>query len=49
MKKIKEFSETHISKTTANFKFDMPSHVYRGHIICKFDRNQSSSYRDMRS
>ena len=50
MKKIRKFLERHISKTTwpIFLKFGMPSHVYGGHIIRKFDRNRFSSYRDMR-
>ena len=49
MKKIGQFLETHISKTAwpSFLKFGMPSHVYGEHKIRKFDRNQSSSYRDM--
>ena len=44
--KYEENLETNIS---ADFlKFSMPSHVYGGHKICKFDRNRSSSYRDTR-
>ena len=44
------FSEVHISKTTwpIFLKFGMPSRVYGGYKICKFNRNRSSSYRDMR-
>ena len=50
MKKIGQFSEAYISQTTKPifFKFDMQSLVYGGHKICKFDRNRSSGYRDMR-
>ena len=42
--KIGQFSETHISKITwlIFLKFGMPSHVYGGHKIRKFDRNWSS-------
>ena len=50
MKKIGQFLETHISKTTwpIFLKFSMPSRVYGGHKIHKFDRNWSSSYRDLK-
>ena len=49
MKKIGKFSEAYILQTTKPifFKFGMRSRVYGGHKICKFDRNQSSGYRDM--
>ena len=49
MKKIGQFSEAYNLQTTKLmfFKFGMQSCVYGGHKICKFDRNQSSSYRDM--
>ena len=44
MKKIGQFLETHISKTTwlIFFKFSMPSRVYGGHNICKFGTNRPS-------
>ena len=50
MKKIGQFLEIHISRTTwpIFLKFGMPSRVYGGHKIPKFDRNRSSSYRDAR-
>ena len=50
MKKIGQFSEAYISQTTKPifFKFGMQSRVYGGHTICKFDRNRSGGYRDMR-
>ena len=50
MKKIGQFSEAYISQTTKLifFTFGMQSRVYEVHKICKFDRNQSSGYRDMR-
>ena len=50
VKKIEQFSEVYISQTTKPifFKFGMQSCVYGGHKICKFDRNRSSGYRDMR-
>ena len=51
MKKIRQFSETHISKSSYLadfFKFVVPGRVYGGHKIDKFDRNWSSTYRDMR-
>ena len=50
MKKIGKFSGTHILHTTGpiSFKFGMLGHVYGGHKICKFDRNQPSGYRDIR-
>ena len=43
-------SEACISQTTKLmfFKFGMQSCVYGGHKICKFDRNRSTGYRDMR-
>ena len=43
-----QFSGTHISLTTGpiSFKFGMYGHVYGGHTICEFDRNQPSGYRD---
>ena len=49
VKKIGQFSEAYILQTTKPifFKFGMRSRVYGGHKICKFDRNQSSGYRDM--
>ena len=49
MKKIGQFSEAYISQTTKSifFKFGMQSRVYGGHKIYKFDKNWSSSYRDM--
>ena len=49
MKKIGQFSEAYILQTTKPnfFKFGMQSRVYGGHKISKFDRNQSSGYRDM--
>ena len=31
-----------------SFKFGMQGGVYGGHKICECDRNQPSSYRDMR-
>ena len=50
MKKIGQFLEVHISKTTwpIFLKFGIPSRVYGGHNIHKFDTNQSSGYRDTR-
>ena len=43
------FRSIYILQTTKLifFKFGMRSRVYGGHKICKFDRNQSSGYRDM--
>ena len=49
MKKIGQFSEAYNLQTIKPifFQFGMRSRVYGGHKICKFDRNQSSGYRDM--
>ena len=48
--KYGQFLEMHISKMYLPdfLKFGMSSRVYEGHKIHKFDRNLSSSYRDMR-
>ena len=50
MKKIGQFLEACISQTTewTFSKFGMLSHVYAGHKTCKFDRNWSSGYRNVR-
>ena len=50
MKKIGQFLETHISKTTWPIfpKFGMPSRVYGGPKIRKFDKSRSGGYRDTR-
>ena len=50
MKKIEQYLEKHIPKNTQliSFKFGMPSPVYGKNKMCKFDRNQFCSYRDMR-
>ena len=41
VKKIGQFSGTHISRTTRliSFKFGMQDRVYGEHKICEFDRN----------
>ena len=51
MKKIGQFSETNISRTTKaiSFNFDMSSCVYVRQKICKFGRNRYSSFGDTAS
>ena len=50
MKKIGQFSGTHISRITGpiSFKFGMKGHVYGGHKIREFDRDRPSGYGDTR-
>ena len=50
VKKMGQFSGTHISQTTMpiSFKFGMQGRVYREHKICELDRNWPCGYRDTR-
>ena len=50
MKKIRQFSGTHTLQTTGpiSFKFGTKCRIYGGHIICEFDRNRHSGFRDTR-
>ena len=50
LKKIWQFLEVYILFTTnlISFKFDMYSHLYVEHEICKFDKNPFGSSRDTR-